>query len=316
MATVLDVIARVAALATWPVVVLVVLLVYRRPMGLFLAGLGARVTKLSVFKVQLELAAAEVSAPSVVLNELRDTTQAAISDSSMALYAQVQDTSPADFAVIDLGVGDEWITSRLYIAAALLERMRGLRAIVFVESRGALPGYLLAVAPAAIVRWSLAGRYPWLELAYAQAIMQAMQEAGQLDPKTFAPGDSLVTTDHGTLGGARATTVTRAFLSSIQDWTANPAPSRTDEWVQLNGYRERAEWVTVALLRDLLPAEHFDQQMPEMRDDPQAKRVRAVLRRRGPFVALVDPDGRFKRLVDRGALLEEAAAQLGEEPNG
>jgi hypothetical protein len=73
--------------------------------------------------------------------------------------------------------------------------------------------------------------------------------------------------------------------------------------------------VTSRLLRELLPAPAFDQQMSEMRDDPQARRVRAVLRRPGQFVALVDSDQRFKRLVDRGILLEEAALQLSQEPS-
>jgi len=312
----LDVAARFAGVFTWPLVVLVALIAYRRTISTLVAGLGSRVTKLSVFNVELELAAAEAKAPSVVLNQLRDTAQAAISDSALSLFTQVQDTTAADFALIDLGRGDEWITSRLFIAAALLERMRGLRAMVFVESRQWLPGYFLAVASPSVVRWSLARRYPWLELAYAQATERAIVTV--LPPpaaKDFVTTDSIITSDHGTLGGNRAEALTREFLSSIQDFTGNPMPPSPDDWVELTGYRERAAWVTSRLLRELLPAPAFDQQMSEMRDDPQARRVRAVLRRPGQFVALVDSDQRFKRLVDRGILLEEAALQLSQEPS-
>jgi hypothetical protein len=315
----LDGLERAGGILTWPIVVLAALLAFRRPLSTLIAGLGSRVTKLSVFQVELELAAAEARAPSVVLNQLRDTTQAAVADSAQSLFTQVQDTSPADFAVIDLGRGDEWITSRLFIAAALLERMRGLRAMVFVESRQWMPGYFLAVASPSVVRWSLARKYPWLELAYVHAAERAIAPgATPPDPpqsaKVFAPTASIITSERGTLGGELAKTLTHEFLTSIQEFTANPMPVSSDDWVQLGTYRERAAWVTSGLLRELLPATAFDQQMSEMRDDPQAKRVRAVLRRPGQFVALVDSDARFKRLVDRGALLEEAAVQLSEEP--
>jgi hypothetical protein len=323
MSTLLVGLANIAGVFTWPIVTLIVLLAYRRNIAGLIGALGGRVTKLSVFKVELELATSESSAPSVVLNQLRDTTQAAVADSAGALFTQLQDSTPADFAIIDLGRGDEWITSRLFIAAALLERMRGLRAMVFVESRQWLPGYFLAVASPSVVRWSLARRYPWLELAYATATEKAIAVTfpppyftpipGTATAKDLASEETIVTSDWGTLDGRRAEVFTREFLSSIQYFTGTPTPPTSQGWVDLNGYRERAAWLTSQLLRELLPAAVFDLQMNEMRDEPQVRRARAVLRRPGDFVALVDADQRFKRLVDRRMLLEEAAQQLSQE---
>jgi hypothetical protein len=315
----------VVQLLTWPVVTLAALLIFRRALSALIAGLGSRITKLSLFKVELELAAAEPKrALSVTLSQLRDTTQAAVSDSAGSLFTQLQETTPADFAVIDLGAGSEWITSRLFIAAAVLERMRGLRVMVFVESRQRLTGCFLALASPSFVRWSLARRYPWLELAYAQATERIIASVAFARPAPVTPAtpplvfyaaDGIVTSARGTLAGDLAKTLTREFLTKIQVTNGAPAPGSPDEWVNLTTYREHASYVTSSLLREFLPSSAFEQQMNEMRDEPQAKRVRAVLRRPGQFVALLDGEGRFKRLVDRSALLEEAAVQLSEEPN-
>ena len=93
-------------------------------------------------------------------------------------------------------------------------------------------------------------------------------------------------------------------------------PSLAD-WVTLKcGKQERATWVTHELLGSLLPQSAFDAWANGMRDAPRAQRTRAVLRTAAPFVALLDGDREFSRLVNRQALLEEIAASLGEEPVG
>jgi hypothetical protein len=322
MTSFLDAATRIAEILTWPVVVLVALLVYRRTIASLVAKLASRLTKLSIMKVELHLAAAEPSGPSIVLQQLRDTTQAAVADSSLSLFTQVRDATPADSAEIDLGTGDEWITSRLFIAAALLERMRGLRAMVFVETHALLRRSFVALASPSIVRWSLANRYPWLELAYTQATQQAL--VAQLnppappifppeDPKVFLGSNTIISSNGGALDGDRAEILARQFLLSIQEYTPTPAPPPPAEWVQLSGYRERATWVTTQILRELLPPSAFEQGMDEMRRETQERRVRAVLKQPGSFVALVNSDRQLTRLVDRGTLLEQAASELGHE---
>jgi len=312
----LDGLSHLIGALAWPIVVLALLLVYKETLVELVKKLSGRVTKLSIFKVELELAAVESRAPAVVLNAFRDTTQAAVSDSAHTLFEQVRDTTPADYAIVDLGVGDEWITSRLFIAAALLERMRGLKAMVFVGERGATPWCFVTVANPSVVRWSLARRSPWFELAYAQANEEALTSGTpplSSDPKSYLPTNAVIATDHGGLDGERAKTLTSAFLRRVQEWAAPGAPI-PDGWVGLGDYRERATWVTTQLLREMLPASSFDLYMKEMRDEPQQRRARAMLRRRGQFVALVEDDGRFKQLVDRDELLEGAALQLSNEP--
>jgi hypothetical protein len=95
-----------------------------------------------------------------------------------------------------------------------------------------------------------------------------------------------------------------------------PAPPPSPPgWVTLGqSIWERASWVTRELLAELLPADAFGTWTDAYRDAPAARRTRAVLRRPAPFVALVEGEREFMRLVNRRVLLEEIAASLGEEP--
>ena len=159
----------VKALA-WPLIAVVVALLFRKPLGEFVGALGTRVTKLSVFKVELELVPAATAVVSPLLDDIRTvTTSAAISDSSRAMLEQLQNQTPADFDEINLGAGDEWLTSRLYIAAVMLERMRGVQVLVFLERTPATDRRFVAVVPVKQLRWALAQRYPWLEAAFVRA---------------------------------------------------------------------------------------------------------------------------------------------------
>src|SRR5258708_3945281 len=70
----------VSALA-WLVAAIVMAFAFRRSLGDFLSGLATRVTKLSAFKVEFELAAAPSAAVSPLLDDIRTaTSSAAISD--------------------------------------------------------------------------------------------------------------------------------------------------------------------------------------------------------------------------------------------
>ena len=97
------------------------------------------------------------------------------------MLEQAQSTLPADFAVINLGSGQEWITSRLFIAAVMLERMRGVKVFVFLESTPGTTRRFVAVAPLSLVRWSLAQRFPWLEAAWVRAYLSVFPGSPQGD---------------------------------------------------------------------------------------------------------------------------------------
>jgi hypothetical protein len=317
----------VKALA-WPVFALLIAGVFRRPLALFVGALGSRITKLSLFKVELELVPAATAAAMPLLDDIRTaTSSAAINDSSQMMLEQVQSGTAADFAVIDLGYGDEWLTSRLYFAAVMMERMRGLQVFVFVERTRSSARRLVAVASVRQLRWALARRYPWLEAAWVRALLGTFPAAyppnapalpaGALwppDPRTLTMPQQVIVSDTGAFEPWQARDLVRAFIDSLQrQSSAEPEPDARN-WVTLKGTtQECAAWVTHELLRSLLPQEAFDAWAERLRDAPRAQRTRAVLRRKAPFVALTEGDREFVRLANRQALLEEIAAALAEE---
>jgi hypothetical protein len=350
-------IVELAKALAWPLVAGAIALFLREPVRDFVTALGTRVTKLSVFKVELELVPAATAASGPLLDDLRTaTTSAAISDSSRTMLEQLQSQTPADFAEINLGTGKEWLTSRLYIAAVMLERMRAIQVLVFVERTQTSNRRIVAVVPVREFRWALARRYPWLEAAFFRAYIALFPTppasqggpappmpngAGLLpDPKFMSMSTPLVVSNSGAVDPWIARVIAASFIDSLQEkidssggvtaaalppgsppgtgeQSVAAAPSLSDKltWTDFSTTsRERATWVTRELLEELVSPDTFALWTDLAPDAPRAQRTRAVLRRVAPFVALVDRDGGFIRLVNRRVLLEEVAASLGEEP--
>jgi hypothetical protein len=343
----------VKALA-WPFFAAIIVILLREPIHGFVTALGTRITKLSIFKVELELVPAAAGAEGPLLDDLRTaTTSADISDSFRTLLEQVQSQTPADFAEVNLGTGKDWLSSRLYIAALMLERMRAIQVIVFVERTAKSNRHIVAVVPVQELRWALARRYPWLEAAFLRAyiaLFRTQPNFGEKpaptmpvgaawlpDPKSLSAISPVIVSSSGGVDPFTARSLAKNFIDSLQEqieWSGtipsapaspfgavgqavSPQPSSSDRrtWTDLSASRrERATWVTRELLEELVSPDGFTLWTDLARDVPRAQRTRAVLRRAAPFVALVDKNGEFRRLVNRRALLEEVAASLGEEP--
>lgn len=334
----------------WPIAAILIALVFRKPLGKFLGGLAGRVTKLSAFKVEMELAKAPSVAAGPLLDDIRSaTTLAPIADSTRMMLEQAQIAMPADFAVIDLGAGEEWLTSRLFVAATMLKRMRGAKVFVFLETTPDTLRRFVAIGTMAEVRWWLAGQYPWLEAAWLRTYMNIFPSgppttapAGTTvpvgaawlpDPLTLNIFPSPIQPPTGAFEPWRARDVVSQYIQLLQIPAPGAVPASSapasvmapvvtvnttvpgDTWVTFaSGTQERAAWVTRSMLESMLPQEAFELFMDEARDAPRSKRTRALLRRRGPFVALVRGDREYVRLVNRSKLVEELAAYSGEEP--
>ena len=256
----LSVVELVKALA-WPIVALVIAGGFRRPIALFVSALGSRITKLSLFKVELELVPASAATITPLLDDIRTATnEAMIGDSVRMLLEQAQSGTPADYALLSLGDGKEWLTSRLYIATVVMERMRGVKAFVFVERTSNSERRFVAVAPVRQLRWALARRYPWLEAAWLHGLV-SLYPSGPPggppanvpllppgatwppDPRTLAMPQALIVSDTGGLGAFQAGQLVGGFVKSLQrqlDPPASPQPSSDSEWVQFRGTTDLA----------------------------------------------------------------------------
>jgi hypothetical protein len=127
------------------------------------AGATIEFARVNEFKSSLEQIFSEIDS----LKSISGGSEPSI---LLDLIRLLKKDSTADYFVINLENGDKWITSRLYIFSIILQRMRGLRCFVFVETTQNVRNRFVGIAETDKVRWALARKYPWLEKAFNKAI--------------------------------------------------------------------------------------------------------------------------------------------------
>jgi len=205
---------RLAGVLIWPVVVVVLAITFRRALIAFVEG-TAGMLKGSLSKVSLpggfafELVQThefkvDWSGPGG--EDLRNTvgiTQFASGvQDILGLLKPQQPSLTADYAVFNLGLGEQWLTSRLHLFSLLLRRTHGLRYCVFVFNTPDVRRRYLGFATTEAVRWSMALSYPFLEQAAHKALLQL--------------NDERITSHTGALDPQSATSFINNYLSAIQ----------------------------------------------------------------------------------------------------
>jgi len=156
----------------WPLVVLTIVVIYRKEIIAFGGALSDRVSRLSVAGVTIELITAS-EAPETTVSAVVEFIDAATgpgvasSDAGSSLQAAIY-TSGADFVKIDLRRGRGWLTSRLFIFALILGAA-GVKRLVFVEKTDTTSQLFVGSASPAEVAERLARRFPWLSYALEDA---------------------------------------------------------------------------------------------------------------------------------------------------
>jgi hypothetical protein len=177
--------------------------------------------------------------------------------------------------------------------------MYGLRCVVFVETKGEYARRLLGIATPEQVRLALANKYAWLEEVLVEALL-----------------DQKITVLTEPLPKDKAQATVNRF---IEDERIQQGQDPQDpEWEQLGDQPiwEHTKWLNLERVNEGLRGVFFDQDASQFVDSPDistSERNQALLRRRAPFVALVNTKGEFKGLIDRQALLERVAERIGTE---
>lgn len=345
-----DVVDLVSALV-WPATVVVGLLLLRP----YLPGLGrwfaARVSKVSVASVTLEMAATEV--PQQLLRSLsyvRDPGSSVhpASDARSLLVDIVRGGQRADWATIDLRTGDAWLTSRLYLFSWVLAQLVGVRCLVFVATRDDIPNHFVGLAEPTSVRVSLARSQPWLQRAFVTARLEirssdARPEFDHLKDvlhqrrktlKELQPWDSEVEPALTSLFAAAYRTPRDAQESEsvIHRYLNSPLISRTvssctpvkSGWVRFGEIKgdgpplakeEHASWITNAGDLHALLGDTLKFSTVPLDSSLTGLELQrqVVLREGGEFVAIVDSQSRFEHLVDRRRIAEQVGRDAAEQ---
>ena len=309
--------AEVIKALAWPVAALVGAILLREPLIALVGELSRRGGKISFMEFSVEFRPLqEAAAPTEVMN-LKVTEPVPVTDSYAAtLVEQIQQITRGHYAVADLGSGNRWLTSRLFIFAVMLERMSSLNYFVFQATRG-MPGVYVGIAPLKGVRWALARRYPWLEQAYARAYADVF---GPAPGPPLAVITSLDGKFERPVGGyPAAADVIRQFLQNIQQPVQGPEPDlwqpiRLDPPLVGAPSWEHASWLDEALLRAVLKDVMVDEDaaVEFSAGASRTERKLSVLRAPGDVVAVIARSGRLKCVIDRRGLLEDLAKREAE----
>jgi hypothetical protein len=202
-----------------------------------------------------------------------------------------------EYAVINLGRGDQWLASRLLIFTLVMQQLLQVRCIVLVaaaetDARVRFLGLVEAVDLGRALAWE----YPWLE--------SRLFEAWQAVSTTTAANPS---------GGVRvarldANLAEALYNSYVGSLRAGVRGADAADWTELQyGDWEHSRMLRGDDLQIVLGASLDKRAVPQSRS--RSKQLSHILAVEADYVALVDRDHRFVSLVDRRAMLEELAAQ-------
>ena len=321
-------VAAILRAVLWPSVVLLLLIVYYNKIPDLIRGVAGRVTKLQFSGISIDLASAKPFAPDWsspnALDLRNNATALQVTDSTAGTFLdQLREDGTADYAEINLGDGEQWLTSRLFIIAILYARMKGIQHFVFLEKSGNVRKRYVGCAEASKIRWALARRFPWFEQAYAAAYAFSMN-GGNL-PTLPDPPHIKIVNNQGRIGAPYAPNDPGPSLELLSEYlrlvqmppVGVLMPPNEQDWVRIDTATdtwEHALWLNADTLEALL-GDDLDTTM--LRATPwQAKsrqaQIQQLLDQPGDFVALVSDEQRLENLVNRQLLLEQVAAALKE----
>jgi hypothetical protein len=293
-------VVKIVGHIVWPVTLLILAWCFYQPLSDLVKTLGRRITKLSAFKVKVELGSlsrARTLAPTV--DKLRNVL---VMESGLTpIVAGVVRSGSADYLTIEIGGdGDEnWLTSRLFLLAAILERSRAVRCVVFLGEKQRFIG----AARARDIRYEIGSRF----LAYEASLASAYGALANLDVNVFR-GLSEPLIDQ--LGNV--------FLRSphISRPHANP---QDVGWIKLERQPpqpttwEFADWVTEGSLSEMLGGHLMTGSVAACTGPASQETTKAIVSQAGSFVALVTKSGTFQDLCDRDSVLDAVAKKAIEQ---
>jgi hypothetical protein len=264
----------------------------------YLAGLSGSVggvsLALSFAAVRPEGLSAQVVSFSGQLDSLGRAT---VTASGRRALSEVARGSDIEYAVINLGRGDQWLASRLLIFTAVMQQLRRVQYIVVIASQDAdARERLIGLVAADDMRRALAWEYPWLEAA----LFEAWQTVSTTNVAT-SPGGVRV----ARLSPDLTEQLFMGYVTRLQDGVRG---ADTAEWTELTSTDwEHSRLLTSDTLGTVLGGALDNRAVQRSRS--RSRQIAEVLAIEAQYVAVVDGDHRFVSLVDRQAVLEELAMQ-------
>ncbi len=306
----IDAVAPILDAIAWPIAVAAAAFALKEPLKKFIPNLLGRATKISFgdFRIEFSPAKELVNPWATELVDAHALVSADefSSDATIELTRQLAQPTASDFAIIDLGSGHEWLTSRLFIFAVVLGQVGGLKTFVFVERREGVARSFIGIASPEAVRRRLAAAFPWLEASLLRS-----RAAVDIDPTTTLQAMDLRTI--ASRAQWEITEIVQRYVAGLQQGQP-PDEGWQEQWEDFEDGRgekrwERTSWLDGPSLRRVLGDALGSSFCIMAPDTTRSEKALGILRHKARFVALLDQGERFLELVDRS----EAAERLIEE---
>jgi hypothetical protein len=278
--------------------------VFRKPLSNFLDVIGKRATEISIGSLGIKLPTMSEAqlGEDVLTFRAADTFMVISSSAKSSLFRMFEEPGKYEFVAINLGRGEKWLSSRLYIFATMLQRMKSLRCVVILGAGADTESQFIGATTPDKIRWGLAMIQPWLDVAYAQAYAQVSQQLA-------ASGLPPVTNENGGMVADTAEQLVKGFITNL---TINPPVPLTFDWVTFapNQPSEHATWLSREYLEPSLGYTLWRETIVASETKKEAK---SLLRCSAPYVAKVKKNGEFLSLIDRVAFLDEVMGKIGDK---
>jgi hypothetical protein len=307
--------ANIVRALVWPTVVLVLLLLYQDSVRALVNRLSRRIVGVSVFSVSLQFVPPPPVWPSYVIDGIR--VQESVGDSLSQIIQTLSTDRPLVYIRVDLG--ERWLSSRLFLLAYSLYRVRDLRYVVFVRKVGGVLHYL-GLASALDLCRILNERQPWLETAYLDACLSLADARIDEDDARGSEWEGRERRQffQQQLSSPAANQIAERFKDILQ---RDPPSEEQADWVRAGDKIEHATVITAdalpEMLNNVLHSAAYFVDMPQLSDNERQKQV--VLRGRTrngiglPYIAAVDENHTFEQFVDRASLVERVARHAVQE---
>jgi hypothetical protein len=287
----------------WPMVAIIGLFLLRKPISNFLDVLGKRANEFSIGGLGIKLTTMNEAqlGDDVLTFRAADTFMFKSPTARRSLIRIFTQPGKYEFVAVNLGIGDKWLSSRLYIFAIMMQRMKALRCMVFLCAGDDTENQFIGAITPEKVRWGLAKLQPWLEKAYEKAYAETI-ESGMAKPFSVLNGN-------GAIDAEVAEEILSKFVTNL---TIRPTEKDDREWVSLgpNNLPEHATWLSREYLRQNLDYAFWTDVIVVSETKKEAK---ALLKCSAPYVAKIKKDGNFLSLIDRVAFLDEVIGKISDK---
>lgn len=219
-------------------------------------------------------------------------------------FRQAITGGPATYVTINLEDGKAWLSSRLYVFVSALAEVRGIGAVVFTSRSDRIDTFA-GVCSVDVVLARLAWAYPWLPAALADA----WKDMRSSDPHR-APPRRMAADEAAALFAKYVDVLQRPPFPPVS--ASQPVPEvpplagvrsivRAEEWQDLGGIWEHANWLDTAAVSDLMGEGLTKDFIVGTSDATEI--VQAALAASGQYIAVLSDRNEVQSVINRSKLL-------------